>query len=36
MKPFDLEIGLAPIIFLAVGSVFFFALLLVIEKLMNN
>ena len=36
MDPLDLEIGLAPIIYLAVGSVLFFVLLLVIEKLMNN
>jgi ATP-binding cassette, subfamily A (ABC1), member 3 len=36
MDPLDLEIGLAGIIYLAVGSVFFFVLLLAIEKLFNN
>jgi len=30
MDAFDLEIGLAPIIYLAVGSILFFVLLLVI------
>ena len=35
MDAFDLEIGLAPVIYLAVGSVLFYVLLLVIEKLMN-
>ena len=36
MDAFDAEIGLAPIIYLAIGSVLFFVLLLVMEKLMNT
>jgi hypothetical protein len=36
MDPLDLEIGLAPIIYLAVGSAFFFLLLLIIESLQNS
>jgi hypothetical protein len=36
MSPFDLDIGLGAIIYLAIGSVLFFALLLIIEKLLNK
>lgn len=36
MKPFDTEITTAPIIYLAVGSAFYMALLFVIESLMKN